>query len=138
MCSLLCSVVLVRHANEMALTDDFLRQVAKRKKAERPDNPDEAEKKEKKRWKLLTSAFDFSAPATNEDEDSEGPTSLPILHIIVKESGVSTVGAEKEEDFNGEDVRIRWVRVPRGYRLPPKSKKANVLAEVVDALQGSK
>lgn len=72
-------------------------------------------------------AFDFSVPVTSEDE---GPTPLPILHIIVEESG-STTGVEPESD--GEDTLIRWVHVPRGYRLPAKPKKANILAEVVGA-----
>lgn len=72
-------------------------------------------------------AFDFSVPVTSEDE---GPTPLPILHIIVEESG-STTGVEPESD--GEDTLIRWVHVPRGYRLPAKPKKANILAEVVSA-----
>ncbi|KOS48578.1 hypothetical protein ACN38_g443 [Penicillium nordicum] len=60
----------------------------------------------------------------------EGRLSDPQRALIVEESGTSTVGAEARSDSD-DGIPIRWIRVPRGYRLPQKSKKVNPLAEVL-------
>jgi hypothetical protein len=64
----------------------------------------------------------------------------PVLPIIVEETSASASTAEAEtelEDVDYGDFVVRWVPVPRGYRLPvKKTKKANALAEVVGALKG--
>ncbi|KAJ5926336.1 hypothetical protein N7516_008109 [Penicillium verrucosum] len=62
----------------------------------------------------------------------EGRLSDPQRALIVEESGTSTVGAEARSDSD-DGIPTRWIRVPRGYRLPQKSKKVNPLAEVVGA-----
>ncbi|KAJ6189491.1 hypothetical protein N7519_004399 [Penicillium mononematosum] len=93
---------------QRALIDDFFQQVRKIEEAE----------------KAMVQAA---------GRGSDGATRLPVLHIIVEESGTSTAEAEaKLEDVNCGSFVIRWVPVP------PKSKKASTLAEVVGALRGGK
>ncbi|KAJ5790615.1 uncharacterized protein N7518_007626 [Penicillium psychrosexuale] len=142
---------------QRALTDHFVRQVAEIKKAEKAARKMEEKKKKTKekderkiRWTewLLELFFGFVelSLSTNamlrrlgSSSSSNRETDHPVFHVIVEESGASTAEAEAElEDIDCDGIVIRWVRVPRGYRLPPKSKKASTLAEVVGALQGRK
>ncbi|KAJ5478004.1 hypothetical protein N7530_003513 [Penicillium desertorum] len=141
---------------QRALTDHFVRQVAEMQKAEKAKKKMEEKKAKKVRWRQwslegLVGFFGLSLPSlpatSNEDmvqntgiNRSDGVPHRPILHIIVEEAGsTSTAEAEsKLEDVDCNGVVLRWVRVPRGYPLPPKSKKASTLAEVVGALQGGK
>ncbi|KAF9244702.1 hypothetical protein DTO006G1_7634 [Penicillium roqueforti] len=138
---------------QRALTDHFIRQVAEIRKAKAASKMEEKKEKteekdeRKKRWAdwllkpfgLLEISFSTNAMLRRLGSSSNRKTDHPVLYVIVEEFGASTAEAEAElEDVDCDGIVIRWVRVPRGYRLPPKSKKASTLAEVVGALQGRK
>ncbi|KAJ5835180.1 hypothetical protein N7447_001206 [Penicillium robsamsonii] len=59
-------------------------------------------------------------------------------HQIDSQPDLHSEAEAKLEDVNYDGIVIRWVQVPRGHRLPRKSKKASTLAEVVSALQAGK
>jgi hypothetical protein len=60
----------------------------------------------------------------------------PRLPIIVEQSGASASTAEAEpEDADSDGVLVQWVRVPHGYRLPPKRKQAYALGRAIDAFK---
>ncbi|OQE96226.1 hypothetical protein PENNAL_c0001G04302 [Penicillium nalgiovense] len=130
---------------QRALTNHFFRQVAEFEKAKK------AKKRRRRRRRRRPGGWNGRrrsgggdglwralSDASGNSNSSDGAT-RPILHIIVEESGASTAEVEAQlEEVNCDGVVLRWVRVPRGYRLPPMSKKASTLAEVVGALRGGK
>ncbi|KAJ5268244.1 hypothetical protein N7524_005703 [Penicillium chrysogenum] len=133
-----------RNDPQRKLIEHFFRQVAEVEKANKA-----ARKMEKKvrwrGWSLDGLCFVGRSPPTS-NEGMVLPTSngnnrnRPVLPIIVEETSASASTAEAEtelEDVDYGDFVVRWVPVPRGYRLPvKKTKKANALAEVVGALKG--